>query len=306
MKRNRSLVFVLLISVALWSFDATLPCGAETVGSTTTAAPGRPQVVPVTVTNWVPRLVTNVIEMRIPQNQFVDEYRTNWFEQFVTNTIDLYRTNLVTRLRTNQVVIERVQTQQVLAYQTNIVYAYQTNLKVLTLTNWENVLVMKTNWVRRPVTNIVEMEGQLPAPTASVIAPPVNVPPPATGEGKAKPADAPSPPTDVPQDLVFDLAGATGSTANNQIEVQMALKSVRDPAAILPVREWRVERSDNAVLVFGQRPEFKGQLPVGAYKVSAKVRLNEQSPIVTMRGEFEIASSGGNQRIPADVGNPQK
>ena len=62
------------------------------------------------------------------------------------------------------------------AFSTNVVSGYQTNVKVLTFTNWETVLIMKTNWVNAPLTNVVEIE--LPTPGRTTPLAPAQVIPP--------------------------------------------------------------------------------------------------------------------------------
>ena len=115
---------------------APVPAGLETVE--------------VLHTNWVPRVITNVIEVRMPTNYFVTEYRTNRFAELRTNVIDVYRTNWMTRMWTNTIAIEQTKT--------NLVTTYQTNLNTITLTNWAAALVFKTNWVTRPLTNSIVVE----------------------------------------------------------------------------------------------------------------------------------------------------
>ena len=281
-----------------------LECLCLAVAGTSTqiasASVEQPQSVAVTVTNWIPRFITNMIEVRMPQNQFVDEFRTNLVERFVTNVVDVYWTNVITQLRTNEVEIRRVETEEILAYQTNVIYAYQTNLKTLILTNWETVLVMKTNWFRQPVTNTVEIELPSPAPAAVASATPVSK------EGKVDTTGETVHAADVPRDLVIELTCTAGSAAVNELNVLMTLRSTHNPAAILPVQEWRVERSDNTVLIFGQTLEFRSKLPTGAYKISAKTRSDAKSPFLTVRGDVTITSAGGNQRIPARVSTSGK
>jgi len=58
------------------------------------------------VTNHFSRVVTNVIEVRIPVNVFHNEYRTSRIEQFSTNFVDVYRTNAMTQFITNIVEID--------------------------------------------------------------------------------------------------------------------------------------------------------------------------------------------------------
>ncbi|MBM3881817.1 MAG: hypothetical protein FJ387_19180 [Verrucomicrobia bacterium] len=288
----------------------------------------RPQLVAASVTNWTPRFVTNLIEVRMPQNLYVDEYRTNWFTQrvtninwftlYATNVFEVFQTNRIVRTQTNEVVFERITTNQVLvyhtnfipayqtnfisAYQTNFTPAYQTNLKTLTLTNWETVLVMKTNWVKQLVTNVVEIEMPVPVAAAPIAA---AASPPAQRETKPEAIPATVTPAAALPGLTFELMNTAGTSRNNQVEVQMSLRADGNPAAPLPVEEWRVERVDRAVLVFGQRPEFKGLLPPGTYKITAKVRPDEKGPLLTARSQTEISLTGVSQKIPASVTAPR-
>src|SRR2546423_221304 len=60
----------------------------------------------VTHTNWVENTVTNLIEMRMSRNRFINEYRTNWVEHVTTNVSDVYRTNQLTRNFTNRFIVD--------------------------------------------------------------------------------------------------------------------------------------------------------------------------------------------------------
>ena len=53
--------------------------------------------VTITRTNWAERWITNVIDMRMPVNRFVNEYHTNWVTQLRTNVVDVSVTNWVMR-----------------------------------------------------------------------------------------------------------------------------------------------------------------------------------------------------------------
>ena len=64
----------------------------------------------ITRTNWFDRWITNVIEVRMPANRFVNEYHTNWVTLLRTNVVDVYATNRVTRTLTNQVAVEASRT----------------------------------------------------------------------------------------------------------------------------------------------------------------------------------------------------
>ncbi len=82
-------------------------------------------------TNLTDRWITNVIEVRMPMNTFVNEYHTNWIEQRRTNQVDVFTTN--------RVVVEAVRT--------NVVKGYRTNWGTLTLTNDVRVDAFRTNVV---------------------------------------------------------------------------------------------------------------------------------------------------------------
>ena len=49
---------------------------------------------PVTHTNWVENTVTNLIEMRMSRNRFINEYRTNWAEHVTTNVFETKSNNV--------------------------------------------------------------------------------------------------------------------------------------------------------------------------------------------------------------------
>src|SRR5687767_1366040 len=61
-------------------------------------------------TNQSPRLVTNVIEVRVPNNVIVTEYRTNWFERALTNVINVVVTNWSHKTITNTVAVNLART----------------------------------------------------------------------------------------------------------------------------------------------------------------------------------------------------
>src|SRR5947209_16798726 len=121
----------------------------------------------VVQTNGLDRWITNVVEVRMPVNHFVNQYHTNHIEVVRTNVVAFYATNWVTRLhtnivwlnvpRTNWVSTVRTNTVVLEAVKTNFVVAYQTNLKTLNLTNWKTVLILKTTWVIQPITNVAEI-----------------------------------------------------------------------------------------------------------------------------------------------------
>ena len=276
------------------------------------------EMVEVFRTNWIPRVITNVIEIRMPTNNFITEYRTNRFVEWRTNVIDVYRTNRVTRTRTNTIAIEQTQTNLVTAYQTNLniitltnwktvlvfktnlatktltnsvmveqtrtnlITSYQTNVNTLTLTNWETVLVIKTNRVKQPVAKLVEVN--LPAAPADMVKAP-------GAESKIATATA-SATLESGTGWTVEAVRTEKPPADNQVEVQLKLKSAGGAVSTLTLQEWRVERTDGSVLLFGQGQEFKRELPPGTYKVQVTARLAEGSPSELVRASLEVTREG--------------
>jgi len=279
------------LALALWAPALALP-GAETT---------------VTRTNWVDRWITNVIEVRMPVNRFVNEYHTNWVTQFQTNLVNVYLTNRVTRTLTNAVVVDAVLTNFVVGYQTNLITRthtnyvavnlfqtnlldhYQTNWSVLNLTNWETVVLFQTNWIVQPATNVVQIE--LPnrpvadvAPAAETTAP--NAAPPATL------ANAPSPaPAAWNGPLAIAAARTTRLPANHLVEVQLQVRWTDNDAAPPQIQHWRIEREDGAILLFGQEQEFKRQLPPGKYKVEARLKAPGDDLPPSVRGTLAVTAN---------------
>ncbi len=227
-------------------------------------------------TNLVERWITNLIEIRMPLNRFVNEYQTNWVTQYHTNVINVYATNQLTRTVTNQVLMD--------AFQTNFVTAYQTNWKTLDLTNWQTAIVMKTNWVTQMVTNEVQID--LPSPAA---APATTADPEAAeqkDDGTVTPSSPPAAVLSGP--IVLEAARTAKPPKNGQVEVQLKVRVNGDPALDLQVQKWRVEREDRAILCFGQDQEFKRELPAGKYKVEVKIRQDEKGELLTVRGTLVL------------------
>jgi len=230
----------------------------------------------VTRTNWVERWITNLIEVRMPLNRFVNEYHTNWITQFRTNVIDIYATNRLTRTLTNHFAVE--------AFRTNLVTAYQTNWQTLDLTNWQTALVMKTNWVTQPVTNVVQIDLPNPSVTTEGATPRA-----AAGQTEGRMESPPPPPgATVAGPVVLEAARTARPPNNDQTEVQLKARSNDGSAATLQVQQWRIEREDGAILCFGQEQAFKRELPAGRYKVEAKVRRDEDGPLLTVRGTLVV------------------
>jgi hypothetical protein len=98
-----------------------LSCLASRAVTGSEANPPGWKTVDLIQTNHSTRVVTNLIEVRVPNNVFVTEYRTNWLQRTLTNVVARYQTNWTT------------------------------------VTNLETVMVTKTNWIKQSVTNVVEV-----------------------------------------------------------------------------------------------------------------------------------------------------
>ncbi len=226
----------------------------------------------VTRTNWVDRWITNVIEIQMPANRFVNEYRTNRVEQFRTNYVDVYSTNWVVLTLTNRLMVEAV----------------RTNLKTLNLTNWETVLVMKTNWFTQPVTNVVELDFTRNGPGTSETAGPP--------KGRLDPKDpAVDPaegalPASLTDALVMQASRTTWPPSNNRAEVQLTVRCV-EAGAPLHVRQWRVEREDGSVLCYGQDQDFKRELTLGKYRVEVRAQRAADGPLLAARGTLAVTAT---------------
>jgi hypothetical protein len=294
-------------------------------------APSRGDTYDVTTTNQVDTWVTNLIEVRIPRNHFINQYRTNWVEKYGTNIIGRYITNWQTVTLTNFVPVQAVHTNHstayvtnltivsvtndipVQAFHTNFVDAYHTNLKTLlltkdvfvdatltnfadhyrtnwktlTFTNWQSVLVMRTNWITQPVTNLVQID--LPVPTAPVAAAPA---PKAVIETKNIPVAAPAPSREATgsEAVVLEAIRTGRLSKENQVEVQLQArwKTSNDP---LQVQQWRVQREDGAILCLGQEQQFRRELPVGKYRVEVRLQRDSAGPVLVARGDLELMTT---------------
>lgn len=286
-------------------------------------------------TNWVARTLTNVVVVTMPRLYVVNEYRTNiltgyitniieiqrtqWDEQFVTNlmrymhtnlmvktltnfvsmsryatnVVALYQTNWITHLETNVFRVDRYRTNRINIFNTNwlnqtetntvSVALIRTNRATVTLTNWGAVLLLKTNWISRNQTNLAVVN--LPTPTAA-----------ASGSSATIPAMAP------PQDFILTWDRAAGG--DNEIGLQ--LRSAADPATIIPASEWRVERSDTAVLLMGHGMVFSGELPDGDYNVTVKYHPEPAGAAVSLGATIQVTASAGSHQAPATVIDRQK
>ena len=251
----------------------------------------------ITRTNLTERWITNLIEVRMPTNLFVNEYHTNWVEQRRTNVIDAFatnrvvvnavRTNIVSSYRTNWGTLTLTNQVAVQAILTNYVERYVTNWKTLSLTNCQTVLIMKTNWITVPVTNTVSIDLITNRVAASEGGATSN----AAVESKL-PATSRLPVKGavLAEDLTLEASASAHSTANNLTEVQIKVRSTAEGAAPLMVQQWRIERTDGAVLMTIQDTIFKRALPPGKYKVEAKARRDSRSPLLAVRGTLEVSS----------------
>ena len=281
---------------------------------------GRPAASEVVTTNWVERALTNVIEVQIPKLIIVDEFRTNttvsfatnivevartqWVDRFETNVINSLSTNWVTVTQTNTVVLDQYRTNRIDVVttnfltvfatnflkltltntvvldqvQTNLFFAYQTNHTTLSVTNWDTVLVMNTNWISQPVTNVVEIAMPSPRSTA--------LPPTSSSQATQDAAvqNAPATDTDGLKNLVLEWA----RESKNPTEIVLTLKAVNEAELPVQVQEWRVERSDAAILLMGRDPEFRAELPAGTYNVTVKARRGETGPALTLHGSIKV------------------
>jgi hypothetical protein len=244
----------------------------------------------ITQTNLVDRWITNLIEVRMPANHFVNEYHTNWITQMRTNIVYIYATNIVSRTLTNRVMVD--------LFQTNIVTSYRTNLQDINLTNWQPVVVIKTNWTTQPVTTVVEVTPRATAPSATETHTVETAAVKSAGTESAVPTAGSSLTID---GLVIEVSRQARPAANGQIDVTLKARNVGEAGTPVQVQQWRVEREDGAVLVFGQEQEFKRELPVGRYKLEIKIQHDNETPLVTARAILSVTAQEATlqQRLTA-------
>jgi len=270
----------------------------------TTSFPSLAAEHPVAHTNWVENTVTNLTEVRMSRNRFINEYRTNWVEHATTNVFYVYRTNDLTRSLTNKVIVNawrtnsvdvfhtnwqhvtitneialnKVRTNVVDAYHTNFVDAFATNLQTLVLTNWQAVVVMKTNWVTQFVTNAVQLD--LPRRVSVIQAVPEKQVGPAAAHTSVVSGGT--------KDPVIDVSRTTKPTAKGLVEVKLKIRWPAGKVDAPPVQQWRIEREDGAFLSFGQEQEFRKELPVGSYIVQARLQHDANSPFFLLKGTLTV------------------
>lgn len=249
----------------------------------------------VRTTNYVPRYITNVIKVSIPTNSFYDEYRTNWVRQKITNVVDVFRTNFSTEYRTNLIPVAE--------FRTNVQVAYVTNLKHISLTNWETVLVMKTNWVNLPVTNVVQLD--LPTPRPELAAPSQLKSAPAQPEpSRAAEPVRPAAPAAPSTGMEFQLVQTAKPIAPDQHPIRLVLRTAGGGDGVLPVQEWRVERVNGTAFSVGSKAEFTGTLPAGSYRITARLR-GADNVLRILRGQVEVTADGAAQTVPATTASPR-
>src|SRR5262245_50030664 len=107
------------LAVGLWLLGCALVRALE---------PSEWQTVNILKTNQSTRVVTNVIEVSVPNNVFVNEYRTSRVDRILTNVVEVAVTNWTKKALTNTVTVN--------AFQTNWVTVVHTNRAAITLTNW--------------------------------------------------------------------------------------------------------------------------------------------------------------------------
>src|ERR1035441_591157 len=108
---------------------------------------------------------------------------------------------------------------EVAATMTNHVTDYHTNWSMLNLTNWQTLVLFKTNWLTQAMTNVVQID--LPSSPVVAAAAPSEV---------VEPNEAPVP-TATPAltaawtgPLVIEAARTSQPPANDLVEVQMKVK----------------------------------------------------------------------------------
>jgi hypothetical protein len=243
-------------------------------------------------------MVTNWHDVVLNRTNAVTAFHTNHHTITETNweTVVVNRTNTVTKPvtkfvdYTNTVAVENIRTNFIVAFQTNFARAFQTNLRTLTLTNWEPVLVMRTNWVSRTVTNFVDVNMPTPGSTAASPAHAATGPVAADDDSQGVSA------SQLASKLEFNLSHIGVPNRPGQFPVSLVLMG---PAGPLPVHEWRVEKVDGTAMVGGTRSEFTGTLSAGIYRVTARVRTTGGT-IQSIRGNTEVKADASESRTPAN------
>jgi hypothetical protein len=168
---------------------------------------------------------------------------------------------------------------------TNHVTDYHTNWSMLNLTNWQTLVLFKTNWLTQAMTNVVQID--LPSSPVVATAAPSEV----VELKEALVATAtPAPAAHWAGPLAIEATRTSRPLANDLVEVQMKVKRTDSTAALLQVQQWRVEREDGAILLFGQDQDFKRELPVGNYRVEVKLKVEGDNPPLSVRGTLSVTA----------------
>ena len=282
-------------------------------------------------TNSAERWITNIIEMRMPKNVFVDEFHTNWFWRYYTNVVDVYATNWLTQTLTNVVPVRATRTVRENEYKTNwntvkltnevVVDGVRTNFVNQWRTNWRTVSLSRevaievprtnlvpqwrTNWKTLTLTNwqtvLVMKTNWYNQPVTNVVAIDLftnaAAPPQAAASGGSQSLSVPGEDAvslrgAAPTDeLSLEAARTDRVAANNVAEVELRVHWTKGSSASLAVRQWRVESETGAILCSGQDQEFKRELPVGRYKVEVRAQKNASSPILAARAILALSTA---------------
>jgi hypothetical protein len=174
---------------------------------------------------------------------------------------------------------------------TNFVQAWQTNLRTLTLTIWETVLVMKTNWITQPVTNVVKIDL-------------ITNRPPQVEFAREKSATREIPVQPLPQvnstlsDSIHLEALRTSRPPNrNVVELMVKARWVGESDVTIQVQQWRVESEDGAILCHSQDQDFRRELPIGRYRIEVKAQKDANGPLLAARGVVDV-SAGSATMLP--------
>jgi hypothetical protein len=276
-----------------------------------------------TRTNWVENTITNLIEVRMSRNRFVNEYRTNWADHVTTNVFDQYRTNQLVRTLTNRFIVDSWRTNSVNSFRTNWQHVTLTNEVVLNRTrtnvldsyktNWQHVSLTNevvvervhtnviaafaTNWQTLFLTNwqtVVVMKTNWVTQFATNIVQ-IDLPKTVsvTQSVPEKPAMSPALHTGPavaggPEDPIIEVSRTARPPANGLVEVELKIRWPADTADAPPVQQWRIEREDGAFLSFGQEQECRKELPVGNYVVQARLQRDADSPSFMLKGTLSV------------------
>ncbi len=296
----------------------------------TVAAPAWAAERVTTHTNWVERWITNIIEIQMPTNIFVDEFHTNRLRQYHTNLVDVYETNWLTQTVTNVVPVRATRTVRATEYKTNwdtvtltnmvAVDAVRTNFVDQLRTNWRTISLTRevavevprtnlvdawrTNWKTLTLTNwqtvLVMKTNWITQPVTNIVAidlltnpvaPRTAAPVPAQPPPVAVLATAPIRAAAATDELSLEAVRTERAAANNVAEVQLRVRWAAESATPPAVRQWRVESENGAILCSGQDQEFRRELPVGRYRVEVRAQRNADSPLLATRGLLALSAA---------------